>query len=220
MVFSIKKVELSTFSEKLIKLREDAGLTKQKVAQLLSIQTRYLERLESGEIDKLPADVYTKGFLRKYAGILSVRPEELINEYEKEIKIKKPSQRQSPQSLPELRIPRLTITPKTLFFISGLLAAILVVGYLSYQLNILISPPSLSVIEPAENISTDKFIIIFKGHTTPGAKLTINGQETNMDRSGNFEQEVNLTKGINLIRVEATNRFEKKASITREVLVK
>ncbi len=86
MVFSLKKVGFSTFGEKLIKLREEAGLTKQKVAQLLSIQTRYLERLEGGEIEKLPVGVYTKGFLRKYAGILSVRPEELINEYEKEIK--------------------------------------------------------------------------------------------------------------------------------------
>lgn len=220
MVFSIKKVESSTFGEKLIKLREEAGLTKQKVAQLLSIQTRYLERLESGEIDKLPADVYTKGLLRKYAGILSVRPEELINEYEKEIKITKPFQRQFPRSLPELRIPKLTITPKTLFFISGLLVAVLVIGYLAYQLNILISPPSLSLIEPVENISTDKFIIIFKGQATPGTKLTINGQGTNMDRNGNFEQEVNLTRGVNLIRVEAINQFEKKASITREVLVK
>ncbi len=195
-------------------------MTKQKVAQLLSIQTRYLERLEGGEIEKLPVGVYTKGFLRKYAGILSVRPEELINEYEKEIKSKKPLQNQLPISLPELRIPKLTITPKTLIFISGMLVVILVFGYLAYQLNILISPPKLFVSEPAENITTDKFSIMFRGQTTSGTKLTINGQETNMDRNGNFEQEVNLTQGINLIRIESINRFEKKAMIIREILVK
>jgi transcriptional regulator with XRE-family HTH domain len=220
MVFTVKKVESSTFGEKLKKAREEAGLTKQKVAQLLSIQSRYIDRLEGEEFEKLPSAVYTKGFLRKYAKYLSLEPENLIREYEKEMKIIQPALEKPLRLLPELRFRRLTITPKTLTFIAGLLIVILVAGYLAYQLDILISPPKLLVSEPSDNITTDKFIITLKGQVTPGVKLTINGQETSIDRSGNFEQEVNLNQGLNVIRVEAVNRFEKKTSVTREILVK
>ena len=220
MVFTVKKVESSTFGEKLKKAREEAGLTKQKVAQLLSIQSRYIDRLEGEEFEKLPSAVYTKGFLRKYAKYLSLEPENLIREYEKEMKIIQPALEKPLRLLPELRFRRLTITPKTLTFIAGLLIVILVAGYLAYQLDILISPPKLLVSEPSDNITTDKFIITLKGQVTPGVKLTINGQETSIDRSGNFEQEVNLNQGLNVIHVEAVNRFEKKTSVTREILVK
>lgn len=219
MVFTVKKVETSTFGEKLKKAREEAGLTKQKVAQLLNIQIKYLERLEEEEIEKLPADVYTRGFLKKYAQLLGVEGDDLVAAYEKEIRIVQPLTKKSYRSLPRLQARWFTITPKTLSVILASVLFILIIAYLFYQLNILISPPKLVVEEPIDDLTTDKTTIIFRGQTEPGAQLTINGQQIYINIDGVFEQQINLDLGLNLIKVEATNRFEKSRAVVRQIMV-
>ena len=117
MVFTAKKVEeIPSFSEKLRKSREELGLSKEKAGQLLNFPARYFDYLEKGELDKLPADVYSKGFLRKYAKILDIEPDLLVLEFEKEIKIIRHLDKGFNEhlSLPSLRVSRWIITPKTL----------------------------------------------------------------------------------------------------------
>jgi len=220
MVFIVKKVDLPTFGEKLKKIREEAGLTKQKVAQLLNIQINYLERIEDGRIEKLPADVYTKGFLRKYAKILSINSEELITEYDKETKISRSFDKKQYFALPSIRVNSFTLPLKTLGIILVVSFFILTCGYLFYQLNILISPPKLIILEPLDNVVADQATTVVKGQTELGVQLTINGQQTYINKDGSFEQEINLSQGLNLIKIKAVNRFEKSSSVTRRVLVK
>ncbi len=222
MVFVAKPVEeLPSFGGKLKKAREEAGLTKEKVVQLLNWPGRYLERLERGEIDKLPPDVYSKGFLRKYAALLGLPEEALVAEYEKEAKIVRHLHSQTHQSLPQLAVRRLVITPQTLGWLGGAIVAFFVLGYLGYQLHFLVSPPALTVSEPAAaELTVESAPILLKGQTEPGSKLTINGQLTYIDKDGNFEQSVNLDKGLNVIKIEATNRFGKSSVETRQVMLK
>ncbi len=222
MVFTAKKVEaLLSFGEKLRKAREEAELSKEKVAQLLNIRIKSLERLESGEIEKLPVDVYARGILKKYAKILRMEEGALLADYEKEIKILRHLNKEKQhQSLPVLRSRRFIVTPRTfsLFFLCLIL--LLVAGYLFYQLYFLISPPALVVFEPAGDLVTQNTAITIKGKTEPGARLTINGQQIYINKDGNFEQAINLNQGLNLIKIEATNRFEKSTSVVRRVMMR
>ncbi len=223
MVFTAKKVEeIPSFSEKLRKAREELGLSKEKVAQLLNFPAKYLDHLERGELDKLPADVYSKGFLRKYAKALDIEPDLLILEFEKEIKIirhlnKDPGEH---QPLPSLRSRRWIITPKTLGLGVGTILFLLVAGYLAYQLHFLISPPSLAVFEPASDSIAGNSVLMVRGEVESTAKLTINGQMIYVDKDGSFKQEVILSRGLNVIRIEAANRFGKTNSIVRQVMLK
>jgi len=222
MVFTAKKVEeVPGFSEKLKKAREEAGLSKEKVCQMTGFQLRHLEELESSDFEKMPADVYSKGFLRKYAKILDIDPDILVLEYEKEIKIvrhlnKKNSEH---QSLPVLSQARFVITPKTLGLAVGAVIFLFIAGYLGYQLHFLISPPSLSISEPVSDVITQSLVITVRGETEPTAKLLINGQIAYLEKDGSFSQEVTLNQGLNIIKVEAINRFEKKNSIVRQVVL-
>ncbi|TSC53904.1 MAG: cytoskeleton protein RodZ [Parcubacteria group bacterium LiPW_39] len=222
MVFTAKKVEaLPSFGERIKKAREEADLTKEKVGQLLNIRVGYLEKLESGEFEKLPADVYTRGVLRKYAKILGTEPETLLAEYEKEIKIiRHLNKTKQHQSLPSLRSSRFIITPRTFSFLFLTLIFLLVAGYLFYQLYFLISPPALVIFEPAGDLVIQNTAITIKGKTEPGARLTINGQQIYIDKDGGFEQAVNLNQGLNSIKIEAMNRFEKTSSVVRQVMVR
>ncbi len=222
MVFTAKKVEtLLSFGEKIKKAREEAGLSKEKIAQILNIRIWHLERLENEEIEKLPADVYVNGILRKYAKILGLDPETLLAEYEKEAKfIRHLGRGKQQQSLPRLPSSRFVITPRIFSFSLSALIFLLVAGYLFYQLNFLISPPKLSIAEFPDGLITDKTSFLIKGKTEPGARLTINNQETYINRDGNFEQLIDLNQGINSIKIKATNRFGKSNSIVRRIMVK
>ncbi|MDD2753760.1 MAG: helix-turn-helix domain-containing protein [Candidatus Portnoybacteria bacterium] len=223
MVFTARQVEeLPSFGEKLKSAREGAGLTKEKVAQLLNLPIKYLAYLESGEVEKLPADVFAKGLLRKYAKLLEVDGEELVAEYEKESRIAKHLRGQEHQALPSLRSRRFVVTPRTLGYSVGAAILFLVIGYFFYQLHFLTSPPSLNILEPKQTdfAVENSSVILFGGQTEPGAKLTINGQQSYIDKDGNFEQAVNLIRGLNIIKVEATNRFGKSSSETRRIMLR
>ena len=223
MVFTAKKVEeIPSFSEKLRTAREELGLSKEKAAQLLNFPAKYLDYLEKGELDKLPADVYNKGFLRKYAKALDIEPELLVLEYEKEMKIIRHLDKgfKEHQSLPSLRSSRWIVTPKTLGLGVGIIIFLLVVGYLAYQLHFLISPPSLTVFEPTPDSIAENSILTVRGEAEISAKLTINGQMVYVDKDGSFKQEMTLSQGLNVIRVEAANRFGKTNSVVRQVMLK
>jgi hypothetical protein len=114
---------------------------------------------------------------------------------------------------------RFVITPKTLGLAVGAVIFLFIAGYLGYQLHFLISPPSLSISEPVSDVITQSLVITVRGETEPTAKLLINGQIAYLEKDGSFSQEVTLNQGLNIIKVEAINRFEKKNSIVRQVVL-
>lgn len=103
-----------------------------------------------------------------------------------------------------------------------ILVGFLVLGYLIYQLNFLISPPKLKIINPAQDfISLSQKTIEIIGQTSPEAQLTINGQPVyNLSKDGNFKETVNLGPGLNTLEIKAVNRFGKTNSVIRRILVK
>lgn len=63
------------------KTREELGLDLKETAHTLRIQYEYLKAIESNNLKKLPAEVYTKGYIREYARFLNIDPMPLIDEY-------------------------------------------------------------------------------------------------------------------------------------------
>src|SRR5690606_30954623 len=70
--------------EKLRRLREGVGVSIEQLAAMTGIAPRHLEAIESSEYQKLPGEVYIKGFLRSYAEALHIQPERVQQLYEKE----------------------------------------------------------------------------------------------------------------------------------------
>lgn len=61
--------------------REALGLTLRDVQAATKIRLRYLEAIEAGETDVLPAPVYARGFVRTYANYLGLDGFELAQAY-------------------------------------------------------------------------------------------------------------------------------------------
>lgn len=63
-------------------IRESCGLKLEDVSRDSCICSRYLEAIEEGDFSKIPADIYTRGYIRGYAKYLGVPLPEAFKEYE------------------------------------------------------------------------------------------------------------------------------------------
>jgi cytoskeleton protein RodZ len=77
--------------EVLKRRREDLGFEITEIANLLKIRTDYLLAIENDSFDKLPAAVYTVGYLRSYAKYLKVEEEPIVQYYMKHLSQPPPS---------------------------------------------------------------------------------------------------------------------------------
>jgi cytoskeletal protein RodZ len=71
--------------EILKKKREELGYNLKEIAKTLRIRSDYLKAIEEGTFEKLPVEVYTKGYIRAYAKFLKTDPEIVIKDYMEKI---------------------------------------------------------------------------------------------------------------------------------------
>ncbi|AZZ60301.1 helix-turn-helix domain-containing protein [Oenococcus sp. UCMA 16435] len=59
--------------------RENHGLTLEDVSSSTKIQMRYLQAIETGQVDKLPGPFYVKAFIRQYANTVGLDPNTILD---------------------------------------------------------------------------------------------------------------------------------------------
>lgn len=119
---------------------------------------------------------------------------------------------------PLVKRKRLAITPKRIIVVLFILFLILVLGYFWKEISFLIKPPYLEVTRPPTDITTNQQSIEIIGKISPFAYLTIKDLEAYIDKDGNFKKEINLSQGLNIIKIEAKNRFGKTNTIIRRII--
>lgn len=82
--------------------RQKYGLTLEDVAQRTYIKLPYLQALEDGRMDQLPAPVYTYGYIRQYAKLLGLDGGELVARFQEQERGHSPSRT---GSLPQRSLP-------------------------------------------------------------------------------------------------------------------
>lgn len=79
---SLMEKGIAPVSQILKETRQQQGLTLEEVAQQTYIKLPYLIALEEEQYDKLPAPVYTYGYIRQYAKLLKLDGAELVSQYQ------------------------------------------------------------------------------------------------------------------------------------------
>lgn len=217
--FKTKQIESFSLGEILKKAREEKGVELEDVAEETKVQTKYLEFLEQDNYDKLPAAVYSKGFLRQYGNYLGLDVDKLIVLYNKErniaFNVKSKGEKNSARLIKE---PKLVITPKIIFifFLSILIVSVFV--YLWCQVGSLIQPPSLELSSPASDVMVSSDNIMITGITDPYVEITLNGRIIEINDSGEFSEEYTLQKGLNIVELKAINKLKKETVIMRKII--
>jgi transcriptional regulator with XRE-family HTH domain/nitrogen fixation protein FixH len=218
--------EQNKLGEVLRTAREARGVELARVERDTKIRSRYLSALETGDYAELPGPVYTKGFLRNYGAYLGLDPEYLVDLYRLESSqptSERPSVPAPPRPIATRRSRPLVVTP------GAILAALLTVGvavfiiYLVAEFVTFARTPGLTVTDPVGDIASyGEMQYLIVGVTEPNSRITVDGLRENptamADANGNFEIQVALVPGSNVITLKAldpvTGRYSQAVSFT------
>lgn len=218
MNFTTKKVNTETLGENLLSFRHHLGMSVGEIARLAKIQPKYLSALEDGAYGELPSSVYVKGFLKSLAEIYRVPEKNLLTQYEAEKNLQV-ILTPEPEHANTTAIPKFVFSPKTLALIVVGLVGVASLSYLYFQVSSLRRPPKLIVLSPEADGVVDSSLIQVSGKTEAGASMYLNNQPIVVDVNGNFQENLSLAPGTNLLSLKSINKFGKETVVTRAVAV-
>lgn len=219
--FTTKKVEGSdTLSEKMVEIRTAKKVDLDTLSNETKITKKYLVYMEEGRLDKLPAEIYVKGFLKKIADFYEVDVSEFTRLYKKEDNIRQNIDRSKYPPFNLNSSPTFIITPRTItaFIVSVLLISFMV--FFSYQISAIFKGPELVITVPENELVVDFTPVLVEGSIgDKDSTVSINGEVISL-KSGKISEEINLVPGSNTIKISAVNRFKRVSEITRIVILK
>lgn len=198
-------------------IREAKGLTLEYVAEQTKINKTYLIALEECRFEDIPfSSLYQKNFIKKYAGAIGENPESFISQFC--IEEMEPA---APRVIPN-RKHWLFFTAWPSVMRAVLLGsfALMLTGYLGWQIRNTISPPALSLVSPDNGYITRDNTITLRGASEPATTIMINGQGIRSDDFGNFTEAIALNPGVNTIVIEAKKKHGKSTQTTRHIVYK
>lgn len=217
--FSVKKVKSVTgdLGELLQKKRQEAGFSLHQLSRRTLIAERYLEAIECEEWNRLPGEVYIKNFLKRYAFEVGLDPIRVENSYkrfggwENNLSVK------SLQKTLPLSSTHFMILPKYIrnFFIGCVLCILF--GYLGWQAKMYFTPPELNIYTPVDNLITSEPNVLLQGSTDPEIEVKVNDVLISVNE-GNFEEELDLQPGLNILKVTATKKHGPTNEVYRRVM--
>jgi transcriptional regulator with XRE-family HTH domain len=220
--FITKKIEsIQTLGEKLAHHRHDLGLSREKAAKLIQISPRYIKYIENNDYKDMPADVYAVNILRTYAELLKLNPATVIDLYKKEKLLYDKTQKKK-QFKKNTKLNKFLthfLSPRTLKYAIFLLVFASVFGYIGLEINSIISPPELVIYSPSDNYITNDSTVFIEGKTEKEVNLQVNNRPLLNDKDGNFSLELDLLKGLNIIKISAQKKHSKEQVIFKKVIV-
>lgn len=223
MAFTVRKIQSETLGDFLAKARLARGWELTDIEKRIGISAKYLKALEENAYHRLPSPTYARGFLEHYAQFLNLDVPRVINRYRQESKFFEEREKViskkkgiSQRMLPGFRkIPRTINLRKILvFFIVGL-----IVGYFLFLIKIAIFPPKLTITQPENNLIIQERTINLIGRTEKGAVVKINDQPVSKIVDGFFEEIIELSPGINMIKISAQKKYSSETVVWRKIIV-
>jgi len=129
------------------KKREELGQDLLEISRTLKISYTYLRAIEDETFEKLPEEVYVKGYIRKYAEILNIDPEIVIQAYNQQVS---PPQAENKEALEKDALKRKRSKLKLLLTPLLLLLFVITVTFILFpssprKKEISISPPPAEI---------------------------------------------------------------------------
>jgi len=217
IAFTPKKIPLEeTVGEKLRQTRHYKNLKIEDIAKKINIRAEYLSALEEENFDKLPAGLYAKNFLKKYARFLGLKPRDLLNNWQEDTSNTKIN---NPFSQKVVKKNKFIIFPKIIKNILIIGLVLICFLYLTFYFKKIILPPELIIIQPEKNMLTQSDSVVVSGWAETEAEVKINGEIVLDNNNGHFKQEVNLKKGLNNITISAKKKYSREELVNRQILV-
>ncbi len=219
MAFLIRQLDTTSIGTKIRSLRKKQGISLDMVARSTRIHRKYLEAFEKDAYHELPDPLYSRHFLKMFVDELGGDSAYFLERFDEECgtcpadvtKLKMPRQRVGKQWLRQWR----SILGKL-----GIAAlALLMLVYIGTQIHTLLSPPNLIVDSPPDDIQTTTASISVSGQTDREVNVMVNNEPVLTDPTGRFTKKITLTRGLNIIVIEASKKYGNANTIRRTVFL-
>lgn len=220
MVFVMRQLETTpkTLGEKLRTLRRSQAVSLEILEKMTRVRRQYLEALEWGRYEILPDPLYTRNFIRSYARALQADETYFLELYEEE---SGRTDLLDPHRLPRERVKRGSFFVSTRFMsaLALLFVAFGMIGYLGFQASHLLAPPEIVVMNPTDQSAVSSALLPVQGYVeNDEVQVSINGKEVVVNEDQTFSLTLDLTRGLNVITIEAKRRYSRPAVIYRRVV--
>ncbi|MFH1286707.1 MAG: helix-turn-helix domain-containing protein [Candidatus Magasanikbacteria bacterium] len=217
--FTKKKIQpMNRVSERLKQARKDAGISLYTIAGRTKLDRRYIEAIEDGQFDELPdAKVYRKNFIKRYLRAIGVDPKPYIAQFLTEEHSGEESIGFPTKVISQVRFSNLPFVMK---YLGVTLVVAMFLSYLGFQVQNILEPPTLAIQSPRNGFVTAEGNITVKGKTNPEVRVQVNGKEITSNHVGEFEQNIDLSPGINELSISAIKKHGKTTTETRYVILK
>ena len=108
--------------QKLKKLREELGYSREKVSQALYMTVHYVTALENDNYEKLPGHTFIKGYYKSYAEFLGADVEQILNYYLKQV------ENSIKQNLQQAQVVESQNRNKTILWVAAIVVLVSVIG--------------------------------------------------------------------------------------------
>jgi transcriptional regulator with XRE-family HTH domain len=204
------------------KVREQKGITLDKVSQDSKIVKRLLQAIENDDYRVLPPPVYLKGLIKKYAHYLHLDEEQVLEFYQKSNGRKVSSGNKD--ILPQNRF----VTPHSFTFkiFSKVLNQIIrysllliILVYFIFELAQFILPARIIIFYPPQDLMTSVPELTLSGKVIRTKTLYFQDQEISFDSQGFFKEQITLNPGLNVLEFKAINSLGKTTTIEQKVIL-
>lgn len=192
---------------------EQKGLTIEKLAEHTGIAERHLIALFHGNLERLPAAPYVRGYLTKVGTALNLNGQELWKLFSHELNLK--------TSGPQDRLPvnryALKKVNRRWIITGGVIAIVLI--YVAVNGNRLLGRPELVITNPtADTTTVSTESITLAGWLNARDTLTIDEEEVPLTPDGTFERRYPLVPGLNTITFVAKRLLGREMRIIRQIV--
>ncbi len=205
------------FGETLREVRELRGYTIVALAKMSGIHPFIVQAFEEERIEDLADPVYAERHVQALAEALESAPSYLLEKYHALLDARGVPRSHALFPSPRLRMSDLFVRPRAVAFAGFLCVALLIGAYVFWQANVLSSVPRLVVESPIEGAVSPAPRMRVSGVTDSGAFVNVNGVNAVVDVTGSYSIQLDIPRGVSVIRVEARRRYGPAAIVERHV---
>ncbi len=193
--------------------RRDRGVGLERVAKELKISFRYLSALENNKFSDLPGKVYLKSFLRQYCDYLDL-------DFKDCWRLVKDFRANTIPTASSIKKKHFLSWPEYIRRALLILAVIGILFFLGWRVKEIFNPPPLEIIQPPDGSTVSERRLEIIGRSRPEIEIVINRKTVFVDEQGEFRAEVDLQKGLNLIKITAKKRYSRPREKELRILFK
>jgi cytoskeletal protein RodZ len=194
-----------TPGEILRKRRQTLKKTLSQVSLETKIQEKYLKLLESEEYTEFDSNVFISGFIKIYSEYLGLDVDKMLALYRRSDKALKDTPTKTSRKVVKRIDIKKIITPVSTVVVIILVSIILFAINIANKYNEIQRKPTIEIEFPENNYETDQENITLKGTTEKENSVEVNSDKITTNSDGEFEYEIQLKMGENIIEITAIN---------------